>query len=107
MCGITREAVHALFLVNIGLQLCDGLATYYGVQRGMPEANPLLHASITQWGVGGALVGWKGLAGGLLLFLRLVPSRVLAVKALTLTVTVYLCFSLLPWLAVFLPRWVG
>lgn len=100
--------MHALFLVNVGLQLCDGLATYYGVHRGMPEANPLLHASITQWGVGWALFSWKALACGLLVFLRtVVKSRVLAVKALTLTATVYLCFSLLPWLAVFLPRWVG
>lgn len=105
MRGITREAVHALFLVNIGLQLCDGLATYYGVHRGMPEANPLLHASITQWGVGWALLVWKTAACLLLLFLRALGAHPFIVRALTLTAACYVALSLLPWLAVLLPCW--
>jgi hypothetical protein len=95
------QAVHFLFWVNIGLQLVDGLATYHGVQLGVQEVNPLLRASIAHWGAGWVLLGWKMLACGLLVFLRLVNQRVLAVKALTLTATVYVCFSLVPWLWLF------
>jgi hypothetical protein len=95
------QAVHVLLWVNVGLQLIDGLATYHGLQLGAQEMNLLLHASITHWDVGGALVGWKLLACGLLVFLRLVNRPVLAVKALIVTATAYVCFSLVPWLRLF------
>ena len=36
---------------NIVLQLVDGIATYQGFQIGVQEANPLVRASIAQWGV--------------------------------------------------------
>ena len=96
------QAVHFLFWVNVGLQLIDGLVTYQGMRLGVQEVNPILRASIAQWGVVCALLGWKLLACGLLVFLRMVNRPVLAVKALILTALAYICFSLVPglWLVV-------
>jgi uncharacterized protein DUF5658 len=89
-------------LVNIGLQLLDGVATYQGLRWGGHELNPILRAAIAQRGVVSALLGWKLLACGLLVFLRMVNRPVLAVKALILTTLAYICFSLVPglWLVV-------
>ena len=95
------QAIYVLFWVNIGLQLVDGLVTYQGVHLGIQEVNPILRASIAHWGLVSTLLGWKLLACGLLVFLRLVNRPVLAMKALALTATVYVCFSLVPWLWLF------
>src|SRR5215510_5832106 len=91
------QAIHVLFWMNVSLQLWDGVATYQGLKWGGHELNPILRASITQWGMVRALLGWKLLACGLLVFLRMVHQRALAVKALTVTATAYVCFSLVPW----------
>ena len=91
------QAVHVLFWVNVCLQLVDGVATYQGLLWGGHELNPILRTSIARWGVVSTLLGWKLLACGLLVFLRLVNRPVLAVKALTLTAMAYVCFSLVPW----------
>jgi hypothetical protein len=92
------QVVHFLFMLNVGLQLLDGIVTYQGLQAGVQEVNPILRASMARWGIVGALLGWKLVACGLLVFLRMVNQRALAVKALTLTAMAYVCFSLVPWL---------
>jgi hypothetical protein len=103
----TSEGLHLLFVVNIGLQVWDGLATYQGVQLGWPEGNPLVRAMIMQWGEGWALLGAKFIACVLLLLLRRLQTHPLIPQALTLTAAWYVSFSFLPWLVLLIPHWFG
>ena len=59
---LSPSVVHTLFLVNVGLQLFDGLSTYHGLQLGWQEGNPLVHALMVHWGTGWALLGAKSAA---------------------------------------------
>jgi Domain of unknown function (DUF5658) len=93
----SAEIFHCLFLLNLGLQIWDGLATYYGMQLGIPEGNPLVRVWVEGWGVGWALVSAKTTACGLLLFLRCLGDLFLSRCAMTLTAGVYFLFSFLPW----------
>jgi uncharacterized protein DUF5658 len=93
----SAEILHYLFLLNLGLQLWDGLATYYGVQLGILEGNPLVRIWMGGWGVGWALVSAKTTACGLLLFVRCLGDLFLSRCAMTLTAGIYFLFSFLPW----------
>lgn len=93
----SAKAVHLLFLINLGLQVWDGLATYQGLQLGFAEANPLLQAWILDWGVGWALLSAKVLACGFLFCMQLLRSHPVIQQALTLTALWYATFSVLPW----------
>ena len=93
----SAEIFHYLFLLNLGLQIWDGLATYYGMRLGIPEGNPLVRVWAEGWGVGWALVSAKTTACGLLLFLRCLGDLFLSRCALTLTAGVYFLLSFLPW----------
>jgi len=53
--------------VNLLLQAFDGVLTYRVLLLGIPEANPLVSASIAQWGELWGLLVWKALACVLLL----------------------------------------
>jgi Domain of unknown function (DUF5658) len=79
------------FLLNLSLQVCDGLLTYHVVSAGVPEANPLVRSAMSEWGVVWGLVYWKTLACTLLLFIFALRHRrrALTIKALTLTAAVY------------------
>ena len=90
--------LHSLFLLNLGLQVWDGLATYHGLQLGVAEGNPFVRAWMEILGVGWALVSIKTTACGLLLFLRHLSDLLLSTWAMTLTAGVYFVFSFLPWL---------
>ena len=39
------------FIYNLFLQFFDGLLTYQVLSLGVPEANPLVNAAISEWGV--------------------------------------------------------
>ena len=39
---LSSSVVYPLFLLNVVLQLFDGLSTYQGVQLGWQESNPLV-----------------------------------------------------------------
>src|SRR3989442_3918443 len=66
-----RHMVHTLFLLNVVLQLFDGLSTYQGVhQLGWQENNPLVYALMGHCGRGWALLGAKSAASVLLLLFR-------------------------------------
>ena len=52
---VSARLVNILVLVNIGLQVCDGLATAVGLQWGIGEANPLVRFSIDTFGLGWGL----------------------------------------------------
>jgi hypothetical protein len=55
--------------VNLLLQAFDGILTYRVLLLGIPEANPLVSASIAHWGEFCGLLLWKTLACVLLLFI--------------------------------------
>ena len=79
------------FILNLLLQVFDGLLTYHVVSAGVPEANPLVRSTMSEWGVVWGLVYWKALACLLLLciFALRHRRRALTIKAFTLTAAVY------------------
>jgi hypothetical protein len=79
------------FLLNLLLQLFDGLLSYHALSEGVPEANPLVNGTIAAWGIFWGLLYWKILACVLLalIFALRHQRRVLTIKALTLTAVVY------------------
>ena len=96
------QVVPSLFLVNVGLQLFDGLSTYHGLQLGWQEGNPLVHALMVHWGAGWALLGVKSAACALLLLVYCLGTHPLIAGALTLTAAYYVALSFLPWVSVLL-----
>ena len=97
--AIDNRALYDLFLLNIVLQMFDGMATYSGIHLGVKEANPLLRTAFALWGVGTTLLLLKGLACGLLLLLYRGTSQELATQAFYVLVAIYCVCSLVPWLA--------
>ena len=94
-----RSLLYDLLLLNIALQLFDGMATYAGVRMGVPEANQLLCNSFAMWGVGPSLILFKAFACGLLLLLYRYTAERIGRPALMLPAAVYCLLSLLPWWA--------
>jgi hypothetical protein len=91
--------LYDLFLLNIALQLFDGMATYAGMQMGVREANQLLCSAFAVWGVGRSLILFKAFACGTLLLLYRNTNEEIGRPALTLLAVVYCACSLLPWWA--------
>ena len=89
-------------LVNLSLQVWDGLATYYGLSHGKQEGNPLLRSCMEYWGVGVTLVGAKSAACVFLVYLREVASLSLSQWGLILAAVSYVVGSVLSWSLVFL-----
>ncbi|MCC6766767.1 MAG: hypothetical protein IT293_19070 [Deltaproteobacteria bacterium] len=85
-----------LVVLNLALQLFDGVATYVGWQQ-HGEMNPILLAGFGRFGAGPTLVAAKALAIVLVLVLAATPRRRLAVFGLALTLTAYTTLSFVPW----------
>jgi hypothetical protein len=83
--------------VNLLLQAFDGVLTYRVLSLGIPEANPLVSASIAQWGELWGLLLWKTLACVLLLVIfRFRHQRQsLTIQAYRITGGVYGWFGVL------------
>jgi hypothetical protein len=96
----TTERLHQLFVLNLVLQLFDGVATYYG-QRFWGEGNPLVASLIPYYGLGLTLLLMKAKACGCLFLLRRLEGRPLVAESLAGIATVYACFSFLPWMTRF------
>jgi hypothetical protein len=95
--------VFRLLLLNILLQLFDGLATHGGLlYLGVHEANPLLRIGFQLWGIGPTLLLFKTAACALLVLVYRIASDEQALPALGMLAAVYALCSLLPWLATFL-----
>lgn len=92
------KVLYWLFVLNIVLQVFDGIATYSGLHLGIREGNPLLRNAFALWGVVPTLLFLKTNACGLLLFIYRFASPKLAVPALTMLAGVYSVCSLIPWL---------
>jgi hypothetical protein len=91
-----------LLLLNLALQLFDGVATYNGMSLGWLEANPLLVNAFAALGLVPALLLFKALACGLLLLLYRTAPRWLMNHSLRVLAAVYCVCSLGPWLAKFI-----
>lgn len=91
-----------LFVLNIALQIFDGIATYSGLHLGIREGNPLLRSAFHVWGVVPTLLVIKLNASVLLLFIYRNASQSLGQLALTVLASVYAVCSLIPWLGMFL-----
>ncbi len=92
------DRLHQLFLLNISLQLFDGVATYQGLQLHWAEGNPLLAASMPYLGVGCTLLLFKAKACGLLVLLRRCGTRQFVPESMIALATVYTFLSFIPWL---------
>jgi hypothetical protein len=78
-------------VVNLALQVFDGVLTYKVMRYGVPEANPLVRDAIATWGIVWGLVFSKAFACALLLLIFAMRYRLqtLATKAFTVTALVY------------------
>ncbi len=99
MPSLRERVVGALVLMNLALQLFDGVATYVGLHAGFNEGNPLLAWAFGTLGPASALCLFKLEACACVLVLwRLRWSR-LAVPALAISAAVYALCSFGPWTA--------
>jgi hypothetical protein len=95
----TERGLFALFMLNVALQLFDGMATYRGLQLGFGEGNPLLVSVMATVGPMAALVLTKLYACGCLLGVWHARRARLAVPAFVLIAAIYATCSLAPWSA--------
>ena len=92
------ERLHQLFLLNVCLQIFDGVATYHGL-RFWGEGNPLVAGAIPYLGVAGTLCLFKAKACGFLIVLRRLGQRPLVYESMVVLATVYTFLSFIPWLS--------
>ena len=93
--------LYQLLVLNVALQLFDGVATYQGLRFGVREANPILVAAFNFLGVGPALLLFKAKACGLLVLLHRATPAPVGIVVLRALAAVYCLFSLGPWLGKF------
>jgi len=93
--------IYQLVLLNVALQIFDGIATYEGLKLGWHEGNPLLVAAFAYLGTGPALLLFKAKACALLMVLHRFSHRPGVPAVLGLLAGAYGMFSLLPWTAKF------
>jgi hypothetical protein len=95
-----EQRLHQLFLLNIALQLFDGVATYQGLRLQWCEGNPLLAAAMPTLGIGSTLLLFKAKACGFLVLLRRAGARSLpyAQESLIAVATAYAFLSFIPWM---------
>lgn len=92
--------LHQLLLLNVSLQLFDGVASYQGVWW-WGEGNPLLHQAMLTLGVGPALLLYKAKACGMLLLVRRLRDPKATLLVYALVAVAYGTLSFLPWLVRF------
>jgi hypothetical protein len=96
--GRGAERLNQLFLLNICLQMFDGVATYHGVRLYWQEGNPILLAAIPVLGLGQTLLLFKSKACLFLILLRRVGSSTMVHASLAMLAAVYGMFSFIPWM---------
>jgi hypothetical protein len=95
---MSPERLHQLFVLNLALQVFDGVATYQGILLHWGEGNPLLVASMPYFGVTTTLLLFKAKACGFLVLLRQLQARQFVYESLVVLASVYAFFSFIPWL---------
>ncbi len=93
--------VHRLLVLNLALQLFDGVATYQGLRLGFKEANPILVAAFGLIGIGPTLLLFKAKACGLLVLLHRTAPPPVGLHIMRGLAAVYCVLSLGPWLGKF------
>jgi len=96
---MATERVHQLFLLNLCLQMFDGVATYQGMRFHWAEGNPLLLSWMTLIGIGPTLLLFKAKACGFLVLLRRLGTQPFVHGAFVVLATVYTVFSFIPWMS--------
>lgn len=96
----TPALLHQLLLLNISLQLFDGVASYYGV-RHWGEANPLLGHAMMALGMGPALLLYKAKACGYLVLVRRLRDPQATLTIYALVAVAYGTMSFVPWMVRF------
>jgi hypothetical protein len=89
--------LHELLLLNLVLQLFDGVATVHGL-RCWDEGNPLIRAAMETLGPMQALMLAKAQACGSLLIIRRAAAPALAGWVLAAGAGMYLGLSFVPWM---------
>ncbi len=92
------DRLHQLFVLNLALQLFDGVATYQGFHL-WGEGNPLVLQAMPYWGTVGTLMLFKAKACGFLVLLRRAGELPLAYESLVVLATTYTFFSFIPWMS--------
>jgi hypothetical protein len=93
----TAVSIRDLLFFNLLLQFTDGFISYQAFALGAAEANPVVAAAIVNWGMIWGLIYNKTLAC-LLLFLIFAlrrSQRLLTLRALTVTASVYVWVPIL------------
>jgi hypothetical protein len=85
-----------LVVLNLLMQLFDGVATYIGWEQ-FGEGNPLLRAGFEAWGAIPTLLIAKLIAAFLILLVARVPRPRVVTVGLGVTLGVYTVMSLIPW----------
>ena len=94
---IPETRLHQVFVLNLVLQLFDGIATWQGVHL-WGEGNPFVGFVMTSFGVGLALILAKAMASAFLVVLRRCWRHREAYDALIVLATLYTAFSFVPWM---------
>jgi len=84
-------SVRDLLIFNLFLQFSDGIVSYQAFARGAAEANPVVAVAIVNWGMVWGLIYNKTFACVLLLLIFALrrSEGLLAMRALTVTASVY------------------
>src|SRR5438445_252628 len=91
-----NQRLYQLFLLNLCLQIFDGVATYEGVRLHWSEGNPLLLNIMPYLGLGTTLLLFKAKACGFLLVLRRLDTRPFVCESMIVLAAVYVFFSFIP-----------
>ena len=94
---VTESRLHQLFVLNVALQLFDGIATWQGTSL-WGEGNPMMAVVMGSLGVGFGLLLFKVKACALLVLLRRCWRYREAYDALVVLAGCYVVFSFLPWM---------
>ena len=97
---VPESRLHQLFVLNVALQLFDGIATWQGVHL-WGEGNPVMQVLMASLGVGLALLLIKAKACIFLVLLRRCWRYREAYEALVVLAAFYTWFSFVPWMARF------
>ena len=97
-CLSVNQRLYQLFLLNLCLQIFDGVATYEGVRLHWSEGNPLLLNIMPYLGLGTTLLLFKAKACGFLLVLRRLDARPFVCESMIVLAAVYVFFSFIPWM---------
>ena len=86
-------SVRDLLTFNLFLQFIDGFVSHQAFALGATEANPVVAAAIVNWGMVWGLIYHKALACLLLLLIFALTRnrRLLTMRGLTVTASVYVC----------------